>query len=217
MSRKFHVFGPKRDGRAVGGRLDHVLAAAAAEAAADEGDRRGAPPGAEFADGVDEQDAARRARWLAAIARSRQVASGGASRAPLRRAARRPRRTAPDAAARGRAAAADACGARRAKDVERVLLFGLLRAAGEEDDVVVREAGELRARRRVRGLSRSVWAPSYLSEPVTWTRSAGAPSARNRSADSSFCAAIRSIWPQHAATSGGSGDSRESCGRSAGR
>ena len=53
--------GAEGDGRAVGGRLDHVLPAAAAEAAADEGDRRRAPPGAELADGIDEQDASRRA------------------------------------------------------------------------------------------------------------------------------------------------------------
>ena len=53
--------GAERDGGAVGGRLDHVLAAAVAEAAADEGDVRGAPPGAELADGVDEQDARQRA------------------------------------------------------------------------------------------------------------------------------------------------------------
>ena len=41
------------DGYAVRGGLDHVLAAAVAEAAADEGDVGGAPPGTEFADGVD--------------------------------------------------------------------------------------------------------------------------------------------------------------------
>ena len=48
--------GAERDGGAVGGGLDHVLAAAVAETAADKGDLGGAPPGAEFADGVDEQD-----------------------------------------------------------------------------------------------------------------------------------------------------------------
>ena len=49
--------GAEGDRRAVGGRLDHVLAAPRAHAAADEGDLRRAPPGAQFADGVDQQDA----------------------------------------------------------------------------------------------------------------------------------------------------------------
>ena len=42
---------------AVGGRFEHVLATAGAEGAAYESDRGSAPPGAQFADGVDEQDA----------------------------------------------------------------------------------------------------------------------------------------------------------------
>ena len=48
-----------------------------------------------------------------------------------------------------------------------VLLFRLLRAAGEEDDVVVARSRPAVAARCVRGLSRSVCAPSNLSEPVT--------------------------------------------------
>ena len=48
--------GAEGDRRAVGGGFDHVLAPAGAEATADEGDLCRAPPGAEFADGVDEQD-----------------------------------------------------------------------------------------------------------------------------------------------------------------
>src|SRR5262245_17833125 len=48
--------GTEGDGGAVGGRFDHVLAAAVAEAAADESDVGGAPPGAELDDGVDQQD-----------------------------------------------------------------------------------------------------------------------------------------------------------------
>jgi hypothetical protein len=42
---------------AVGGRFEHVLPAAGAEAAADKTDVGGAPPGAELADGVDQQGA----------------------------------------------------------------------------------------------------------------------------------------------------------------
>ena len=57
MSRKFQVLGPKETAAAVGGRLDHVLPAAVAQAAADEGDLGRAPPGAEFADDVDQEDA----------------------------------------------------------------------------------------------------------------------------------------------------------------
>ena len=38
------------------------------------------------------------------------------------------------------------CGARLAEDVDRDLLFGFLRAAGEENDVVVRDAGQFAER-----------------------------------------------------------------------
>ena len=44
---------PEAGRHAIGGWLEHVLPAAAAEAAADKADRGGSPPGAEFADGVD--------------------------------------------------------------------------------------------------------------------------------------------------------------------
>ena len=47
--------GSEDDGRPVGGRLDHILAAAfAVEAAADECDIRESPKGAEFPDGIDQ-------------------------------------------------------------------------------------------------------------------------------------------------------------------
>ena len=59
----------------------------------------------------------------------------------------RRRRSVRDGAGRGSVAGADACGARRRKMSSAILLFRLLRAAGEEDDVVVGDAGELRGAR----------------------------------------------------------------------
>jgi hypothetical protein len=47
--------GPKRYRRAVGRRLDHVLPTAIAEASADERNPGRSPPGAEFADDVDQK------------------------------------------------------------------------------------------------------------------------------------------------------------------
>src|SRR5262249_27031178 len=49
--------GAERNRRAVGGRLNHVLAATTPQAAPDKGDRRASPPGPKLADRVDEQDA----------------------------------------------------------------------------------------------------------------------------------------------------------------
>ena len=142
MSRKFQVFGPKHVGHAVGGGLDHVLAAAAAEAAADEGDRARRPT-------------RRRARRWCRPAGSPAAASRGLAVAlmraalrrchgdvRLRRAVARRRRSARDGAARGSVAAADAAATGAGRCRAAYCFFRLLRAAGEEDDVVVVDAGE---------------------------------------------------------------------------
>ena len=51
--------GTERHGGPIGGRLDHVLPAPVAEAAADESEVGRSPPGPQFADHVDQQHAGR--------------------------------------------------------------------------------------------------------------------------------------------------------------
>ena len=58
--------GTKRHGRPVGRRLDHVLTAPIAEAAADEGDVGRSPPGPQFAHRIDQEHASKRGHAHAA-------------------------------------------------------------------------------------------------------------------------------------------------------
>ncbi len=88
-----------------------------------------------------------------------------------------------------------------AEDVDGVLFFGLLRAAGEEDDVVVGDAGQLAERCGARVVAVGLCAV-VLQRAGDVDSFGGAPSARKRSADSSFWAAMRSICRSTRATSG---------------
>ena len=77
--------GAKADGRPVGRRLDHVLPAAIAQAPAHEGDLGGAPPGAQLADRIDQQDPRRpgsgRCRVQRRVRRCQATPAASSSRA----------------------------------------------------------------------------------------------------------------------------------------
>ena len=135
--------GAEGDGGAVGGRLDHVLAAAVAEAAADEGDCARRPT---------RRRARRRCRRAGCWRRSsRELAACGLLvdqfACGVAREVRCVEQLGDVVEALGMARHEDQSQARvlrreAAEDVDGVLLFGLLRAAGEEDDVVVCDAGQ---------------------------------------------------------------------------
>ena len=161
---------PERNGRTVGRRLDHILAAATAEAAADEGDRRCAPPGAEFADRVDEQDRpAMRRAWPSAPG-----SAGGRIASSLRRCQGMPESSSNFATASNRSGCrgtrisrnCGCCGDKRRKISTAICSSGSCVLPARKTMSSSAMPASWRSA-TVRELWRSVCAPSYFSEPVT--------------------------------------------------
>ena len=122
----------------VGGRLDHVLAAPLAiKAASHEGDRRAAPPPAEFAGRVDQQHAGSRVGpvGLEPAAELPRHPAGLEQRHDLRRPLNMPRHDHQPQPRVRRGQFLKGC--------DGQLLFRCLRAAGEEHERVVGDAGQL--------------------------------------------------------------------------
>ncbi len=144
--------GAERDGGAVGGRFDHVLAAAVAEAAADKGDVCRAPPCAKLADGIDEEDRPAIGSIVAFLARIVPLWKGAGigveSRAAQPRQLRHIEQLGDGVEAFGVTRYEDKAqpGIRPRQpfvDVEGDLFFGFLSTAGEKNDVVSVESREL--------------------------------------------------------------------------